>query len=79
MIEPKLEKLRAEKNSYLEFQKIEVDIERLSQLITAYEYTRNQVIIVFFLLLFSSSSSVTFYMYIHILLYTTHIYLFNFM
>ncbi|CAJ0904125.1 11006_t:CDS:10 [Entrophospora sp. SA101] len=42
VIEPKLEKLRAEKNSYLEFQKIEVDIERLSRLIIAYEYTQNQ-------------------------------------
>ncbi|CAJ0748244.1 13808_t:CDS:10, partial [Entrophospora sp. SA101] len=43
VIEPKLEKLRAEKNSYLEFQKIEVDIERLSRLIIAYEYTQNQL------------------------------------
>ncbi|CAG8514249.1 5838_t:CDS:10 [Acaulospora colombiana] len=39
-IGPKLDKLRTEKRSYLEFQKTESDIERLSRLVIAFEYTK---------------------------------------
>ncbi|CAG8583850.1 9726_t:CDS:10 [Paraglomus occultum] len=41
-IEPKLEKLRTEKRSYLEFQKISTEIERLNHLIFAYEYKKHE-------------------------------------
>ncbi|CAG8465644.1 10085_t:CDS:10, partial [Dentiscutata heterogama] len=41
-IGPKLDKLRTEKRSYLEFQKTESDIERLTRLVVAYEYTKHQ-------------------------------------
>ncbi|CAG8737531.1 1526_t:CDS:10, partial [Cetraspora pellucida] len=41
-IGPKLDKLRTEKRSYLEFQKTESDIERLTRLVVAYEYTKYQ-------------------------------------
>ncbi|RHZ52104.1 hypothetical protein Glove_465g30 [Diversispora epigaea] len=41
-IGPKLDKLRTEKRSYLEFQKTESDIERLSRLVIAYEYMKYQ-------------------------------------
>ncbi|CAG8741299.1 5686_t:CDS:2, partial [Acaulospora morrowiae] len=41
-IGPKLDKLRTEKRSYLEFQKTESDIERLSRLVIAFEYTKYQ-------------------------------------
>ncbi|CAG8530149.1 10347_t:CDS:10 [Diversispora eburnea] len=41
-IGPKLDKLRTEKRSYLEFQKTESDIERLSRLVVAYEYMKYQ-------------------------------------
>ncbi|RIB07698.1 nuclear condensin complex subunit Smc2 [Gigaspora rosea] len=40
-IGPKLDKLRTEKRSYLEFQKTESDIERLTRLVVAYEYTKH--------------------------------------
>ena len=38
-IDPKLEKLRAEKRSYLEFQKATSELERLTRLVKAYEWT----------------------------------------
>lgn len=38
-IDPKLEKLRAEKRSYLEFQKAASELERLTRLVKAYEWT----------------------------------------
>ncbi|WWC72293.1 uncharacterized protein I206_106255 [Kwoniella pini CBS 10737] len=38
-IEPKLEKLRAEKRSYLEYQKATSELERLTRLVKAYEWT----------------------------------------
>ena len=38
-IDPKLEKLRAEKRSYLEYQKATSDLERLTRLVKAYEWT----------------------------------------
>ncbi|CAG8512325.1 121_t:CDS:10 [Funneliformis mosseae] len=41
-IEPKLEKLRNEKRAYLEYQKTQTEIERLSRIVIAYEYTKNQ-------------------------------------
>ncbi|CAI2175919.1 7498_t:CDS:10 [Funneliformis geosporum] len=41
-IEPKLEKLRIEKRIFLEFQKTETEIERLSRIVIAYDYSKNQ-------------------------------------
>ncbi|WVQ94975.1 hypothetical protein IAU59_002067 [Kwoniella sp. CBS 9459] len=38
-IEPKLEKLRGEKRSYLEYQKATSELERLTRLVKAYEWT----------------------------------------
>ncbi|WVQ83720.1 hypothetical protein IAT38_005864 [Cryptococcus sp. DSM 104549] len=38
-IEPKLDKLRAEKRSYLEYQKATSELERLTRLVKAYEWT----------------------------------------
>ncbi|WWC91996.1 uncharacterized protein L201_006950 [Kwoniella dendrophila CBS 6074] len=38
-IDPKLEKLRAEKRSYLEYQKTTSELERLTRLVKAYEWT----------------------------------------
>lgn len=38
-IDPKLEKLRAEKRSYLEYQKAASELERLTRLVKAYEWT----------------------------------------
>jgi structural maintenance of chromosome 2 len=38
-IDPKLEKLRAEKRSYLEYQKTSSELERLTRLVKAYEWT----------------------------------------
>ena len=38
-IDPKLEKLRAEKRSYLEYQKATSELERLTRLVKAYEWT----------------------------------------
>ncbi|KAF2718653.1 structural maintenance of chromosome protein 2 [Polychaeton citri CBS 116435] len=39
-IEPKLEKLRAEKRAFLEYQSTQSDLERLTKLVVAYDYTR---------------------------------------
>lgn len=39
-IEPKLDKLRAEKTAYLEFQQVQKDMERLVRLVTAHDYVR---------------------------------------
>lgn len=38
-IDPKLEKLRAEKRSYLEYQKTSERLEKLTRLVKAYEWT----------------------------------------
>lgn len=38
-IDPKLEKLRGEKRSYLEYQKATSELERLTRLVKAYEWT----------------------------------------
>ena len=38
-IDPKLEKLRAEKRSYLEYQKATSELDRLTRLVKAYEWT----------------------------------------
>ncbi|GBC02978.1 hypothetical protein RclHR1_04910011 [Rhizophagus clarus] len=40
-IEPKMERLRAEKRSYLEYQKTESEIDRLNRIVTAFEYLMN--------------------------------------
>ncbi|KAL0094637.1 RecF/RecN/SMC [Phycomyces blakesleeanus] len=40
-ITPRLERLRAEKRVYLDFQKTESEMERLNRLLTAYEYNRH--------------------------------------
>ncbi|RGB44102.1 putative nuclear condensin complex subunit Smc2 [Rhizophagus diaphanus] len=40
-IDPKLEQLRAEKRSYLEYQKTESEIERLNRIVIAFEYILN--------------------------------------
>ncbi|KAI8355426.1 RecF/RecN/SMC [Mortierella sp. GBAus27b] len=39
-IVPKLDKLRAEKRAYLEFQKTQTEIERLSRVVVSYDYAR---------------------------------------
>ncbi|PHH88218.1 hypothetical protein CDD83_7809 [Cordyceps sp. RAO-2017] len=41
-IEPKLEKLRTEKRAFLDFQQTQNDLERLTRLVVAYDYTRCQ-------------------------------------
>ncbi|KAL9127241.1 MAG: hypothetical protein Q9217_003839 [Psora testacea] len=41
-IEPKLEKLRAEKRAFLEFQTTQCDVERLTRLVVAHDYVRNK-------------------------------------
>ncbi|KOS18258.1 Structural maintenance of chromosomes protein 2 [Escovopsis weberi] len=41
-IEPKLEKLRTEKRAFLDFQQTQNDLERLSRLVVAYDYTKCQ-------------------------------------
>ncbi|RCK54423.1 Structural maintenance of chromosomes protein 2 [Candida viswanathii] len=38
-IEPKLEKLRNEKRNFLEFQQTQIDLEKMSRIIAAYDYT----------------------------------------
>ncbi|KAJ2162300.1 Structural maintenance of chromosomes protein 2 [Coemansia sp. RSA 552] len=38
-ISPKLEKLRHEKQAYLEYQKVEIELDRLRRLVVAYDYT----------------------------------------
>ncbi|KAK5998509.1 Structural maintenance of chromosomes protein 2 [Cladobotryum mycophilum] len=39
-IEPKLEKLRTEKRAFLDFQQTQNDLERLSRIVVAYDYTK---------------------------------------
>ncbi len=41
-IDPKLEKLRSEKRAFLDFQQTQSDLERLTRLVVAHDYTRNQ-------------------------------------
>ncbi|KAK4629022.1 Structural maintenance of chromosomes protein 2 [Fulvia fulva] len=41
-IEPKLDKLRNEKRAFLEFQSTQSDLERLTKLVVAYDYTRSK-------------------------------------
>lgn len=42
-IAPKLDKLRNEKRTYLDYQKTEAEMERLNRLMVAYEYKRQEV------------------------------------
>ncbi|OMJ27506.1 Structural maintenance of chromosomes protein 2 [Smittium culicis] len=41
-ITPKLDKLRAEKQGFLEYQKVNTEFDRLQRLVTAYEYTKTE-------------------------------------
>ncbi len=41
-IEPKLEKLRMEKRAFLDFQQTQNDLERLTRVVVAHDYVRNQ-------------------------------------
>ena len=41
-IEPKLEKLRSEKRAFLDFQQTQSDLQRLTRLVVAHDYVRNQ-------------------------------------
>ena len=41
-IEPKLEKLRTEKRTFLDFQQTQSDLERLTRLVVAHDYIRNK-------------------------------------
>lgn len=41
-IDPKLEKLRQEKRTFLEFQQTQTDLERLTRLVVAHDYTKNK-------------------------------------
>ncbi|KAA8901772.1 chromosomes protein 2 structural maintenance [Sphaerosporella brunnea] len=41
-IEPKLDKLRSEKRAFLDFQQTQSDLERLTKLIVAHDYTKNK-------------------------------------
>ncbi|KAJ1918592.1 Structural maintenance of chromosomes protein 2 [Mycoemilia scoparia] len=41
-ITPKLDKLRKEKSAYLEFKKVEIELDRLRRLTVAYDYTKNE-------------------------------------
>ncbi|KAI9678354.1 MAG: Structural maintenance of chromosomes protein 2 [Caeruleum heppii] len=41
-IEPKLEKLRTEKRAFLDFQQTQNDLERLTRLVVAHDYLKNQ-------------------------------------
>ncbi|KAJ1654457.1 Structural maintenance of chromosomes protein 2 [Dispira simplex] len=41
-ITPKLDKLRSEKRVFLEYQKLEIEVDRLTRVVVAYDYTRNQ-------------------------------------
>ncbi|KAI4116567.1 MAG: hypothetical protein LQ338_007687, partial [Usnochroma carphineum] len=41
-IEPKLDKLRTEKRTFLEFQQTQSDLERLTRLVVAHDYVRNK-------------------------------------
>lgn len=42
-IEPKLEKLRMEKRAFLDFQQTQSDLERLTKIVVAHDYLKNQV------------------------------------
>lgn len=42
-ITPTLEKLKQERTAYMEYQKIQREIEHLSQLVTAYQYVNAKV------------------------------------
>lgn len=42
-IEPKLEKLRAEKRLFLEFQQTQSDLERLTKVVVAHDYVKYNV------------------------------------
>lgn len=42
-IVPKLDKLRGEKRAYLEFQKTQTEIERLSRIVVSFDYSRFEV------------------------------------
>src|SRR5438105_6792597 len=44
-IEPKLEKLRTEKRTFLDFQQTQSDLERLTRLVVAHDYIRSKVIV----------------------------------
>ncbi len=46
-IVPKLDKLRGEKRAYLEFQKTQTEIERLSRIVVSYDYSRYEVFLIF--------------------------------
>lgn len=41
-IDPKLEKLRQEKRAFLDFQQTQNDLERMTKLVVAYDYVKNQ-------------------------------------
>ena len=41
-IEPKLDKLRTEKRAFLEFQQTQSDLERMTRLVVAHDYVKNQ-------------------------------------
>ncbi|ORY04728.1 putative SMC2 protein [Basidiobolus meristosporus CBS 931.73] len=41
-IGPKLQRLREEKRAFLEFQKVEIEIDRLRRLVVAYDYMKNE-------------------------------------
>src|ERR1700721_2388477 len=41
-IEPKLEKLRTEKRAFLDFQQTQNDLERLTRVVVAHDYIKNQ-------------------------------------
>ncbi|KAJ2322122.1 Structural maintenance of chromosomes protein 2 [Coemansia sp. RSA 2704] len=41
-ITPKLDKLRHEKQAYLEYQKVEIELDRLRRLVVAYDYTKSE-------------------------------------
>ncbi|KAJ2381138.1 Structural maintenance of chromosomes protein 2, partial [Coemansia sp. RSA 2559] len=41
-ITPKLDKLRQEKQAYLEYQKVEIELDRLRRLVVAYDYTKHE-------------------------------------
>lgn len=42
-IEPKLEKLRMEKRAFLDFQQTQSDLERITKIVVAHDYLKNQV------------------------------------
>ncbi|RKP36135.1 RecF/RecN/SMC N terminal domain-containing protein [Dimargaris cristalligena] len=41
-ITPKLDRLRGEKRAFLEYQKLEIEVDRLTRLVVAYEYCQHQ-------------------------------------